>query len=39
MDKRPAQRRQRVANKGGNLAAAAKGRTEAVRVVGGDGKS
>jgi len=38
MDKRRAQRRQRVANKVGNLAAAAVGRAEAARVVGGDGK-
>ena len=38
MDKRGAQRRQRVANKVGNLAAASVGRTEAARVVGGDGK-
>ena len=38
MDKRRAQRRQQVANKVGNLAAATVGRTEAVRVVGGDGK-
>ena len=36
MDKRRAQRRQRVANKVGNLAAAAVGRAEAARVVGGE---
>src|SRR5882672_8604570 len=36
MDKRRAQRRQRVANKVGNLSAATVDRTEAERVVGGD---
>jgi hypothetical protein len=38
MDKRRAQRRQRVANKVGDLSTAAVGRAEAARVVGGDGK-
>ena len=39
MDKPRAQRRQRVANKIGNLSTATGDRTPAARVVGGDGKS